>query len=511
MNHIEAMKQALETCDGIAKSNWREWEELASAEEFERWVKSRANHTAIALRAAIEQAEEGAKRLAEIQSRIANIGQQENERCLEKYGTLDCPRCGGSGHIGDAESVEQAEKCEPYAYEHEEFVHGIGSVGSLSYRRKRETDLPLFTHPAPVSQCAPELYKLVPIEPTGEMEIAGALAYEQSRCHDNIGPLQNAWAAMLTAAPAPIQPEVGSFVGSLMSCGFINSKNQPAPSQHHPLCNFWGAYLVGECPHCDRLNESYPVGCMTTEELAAKHFPEARPAPSQQAAPITYKAIVVDDQHPNGIPLKDWVHPAPTAPAPSQSQCVHKDTPEGCYRVRCQLGKKCADDGMSPREATPSQQAAPQRTWVGLAEAAPSQQNIKQELAEWIKATGCIPIGGSWHYELESLIERSASSQRAAQTALAWMRPSIYAECQPETKTLREVADEWIAEGHVVTALGPLSQAEWQELTREEACELAHRRCTRYHHDALTPMYTFTGHDLMDFLRDVRAKNGGAK
>lgn len=66
----------------------------------------------------------------------------------------------------------------------------------------------LYTHPAPVSQCAPELYKLVPIEPTGEMEIAGALAYEQSRCHDNIGPLQNAWAAMLAAAqeaPAPSQ------------------------------------------------------------------------------------------------------------------------------------------------------------------------------------------------------------------------------------------------------------------------------------------------------------------
>jgi hypothetical protein len=81
-----------------------------------------------------------------------------------------------------------------------------------------------------------------------------------------------------------------------------------------------------------------------------------------------------------------------------------------------------------------NEQLKAQRTWVGLAEAEPSQQ--------------------------------------AAQTALAWMRPSIYAECQPETTTLREVADEWIAEGHVVTALGPLSQAEWQELSDQDRQEV---------------------------------------
>jgi len=55
MTDREAMKLALETLEGIANSNWRKWEELASPEEFERWVKSRANHSAEALRQALEQ------------------------------------------------------------------------------------------------------------------------------------------------------------------------------------------------------------------------------------------------------------------------------------------------------------------------------------------------------------------------------------------------------------------------------------------------------------------------
>ena len=49
----EAMKLALETAEGIVNANWREWHELASPEEFERWVKSRANHMAVALREAL--------------------------------------------------------------------------------------------------------------------------------------------------------------------------------------------------------------------------------------------------------------------------------------------------------------------------------------------------------------------------------------------------------------------------------------------------------------------------
>jgi uncharacterized protein YbdZ (MbtH family) len=51
---IEAMKQALETAEGIANSDWRKWEELASPEEFVRWAKSRALHMATTLRQAID-------------------------------------------------------------------------------------------------------------------------------------------------------------------------------------------------------------------------------------------------------------------------------------------------------------------------------------------------------------------------------------------------------------------------------------------------------------------------
>ncbi|MDN7703307.1 hypothetical protein QZM15_33010 [Burkholderia sp. AU44665] len=38
--------------------------------------------------------------------------------------------------------------------------------------------------------------------------------------------------------------------------------------------------------------------------------------------------------------------------------CVHADDPKGCYRVRCQLGNKCVDDNMSPRQAQPEPPAA---------------------------------------------------------------------------------------------------------------------------------------------------------
>jgi len=48
---------------------------------------------------------------------------------------------------------------------------------------------------------------LVPVEPTEEMDVAGALAHEQSNCHDHIGPINSAWSAMLAAAPqAPTHP-----------------------------------------------------------------------------------------------------------------------------------------------------------------------------------------------------------------------------------------------------------------------------------------------------------------
>jgi hypothetical protein len=47
----------------------------------------------------------------------------------------------------------------------------------------------------------PAGFVVVPVEPTEEMGIAGALAHQQSACHDFIGPIDSAWSAMLAAAP----------------------------------------------------------------------------------------------------------------------------------------------------------------------------------------------------------------------------------------------------------------------------------------------------------------------
>ncbi|WP_254228643.1 hypothetical protein [Burkholderia cenocepacia] len=40
--------------------------------------------------------------------------------------------------------------------------------------------------------------------------------------------------------------------------------------------------------------------------------------------------------------------------ADALTACVHADDPKACYRVRCQLGGKCVDDDMSPRQPAPS-------------------------------------------------------------------------------------------------------------------------------------------------------------
>jgi hypothetical protein len=34
----------------------------------------------------------------------------------------------------------------------------------------------------------------------------------------------------------------------------------------------------------------------------------------------------------------------------NSGDCVHSQDPRGCYRVRCQLGKQCVDDDLSPRK-----------------------------------------------------------------------------------------------------------------------------------------------------------------
>ena len=53
---LEALTVIQSQFENIASADWRKWEELASPEEFERWVKSRAAHMAAFARAAIAKA-----------------------------------------------------------------------------------------------------------------------------------------------------------------------------------------------------------------------------------------------------------------------------------------------------------------------------------------------------------------------------------------------------------------------------------------------------------------------
>ena len=57
---LAALKVFQDQCEMMESANWRKWEELASPEEFERWVKSRATHMALQARAAIAKVEGGA-------------------------------------------------------------------------------------------------------------------------------------------------------------------------------------------------------------------------------------------------------------------------------------------------------------------------------------------------------------------------------------------------------------------------------------------------------------------
>ena len=53
---LAALRVVQSQCESMADADWRKWEELASPEEFERWVKSRAAHMAVQANAAIAKA-----------------------------------------------------------------------------------------------------------------------------------------------------------------------------------------------------------------------------------------------------------------------------------------------------------------------------------------------------------------------------------------------------------------------------------------------------------------------
>ena len=58
----------------------------------------------------------------------------------------------------------------------------------------------------------PQGWKLVPVEPTDAMSIAGGIAWESSTADDVIGPIEDAWAAMLAASPEQNQAQPAQCV-----------------------------------------------------------------------------------------------------------------------------------------------------------------------------------------------------------------------------------------------------------------------------------------------------------
>ena len=61
-------------------------------------------------------------------------------------------------------------------------------------------------HQSPPPQVEPAGWVRVPVELTEAMQLAGALAHQRSVCHDFIGPIDDAWRAMLAAAPKEPNP-----------------------------------------------------------------------------------------------------------------------------------------------------------------------------------------------------------------------------------------------------------------------------------------------------------------
>lgn len=94
--------------------------------------------------------------------------------------------------------------------------------------------------PAPAPLAVPVGMALVPVDPTDAMRIAGGIALESSPAHDVIGPLVDAWAAMLAAAPtvalaAAQAPAVKAEQMRMPCiCEFPDPKNCGVPCERQP-------------------------------------------------------------------------------------------------------------------------------------------------------------------------------------------------------------------------------------------------------------------------------------
>ncbi len=100
-----------------------------------------------------------AAKFAEVIDQIAEEGEAERDQCMRDYGTLDCPHCGGSGHIADAMAAQPAQM--------------------------------------------PDGYVLVPVEPTQAMQYAGLYARNNAVIESITTAI---YRAMLAAAPSTKEP-----------------------------------------------------------------------------------------------------------------------------------------------------------------------------------------------------------------------------------------------------------------------------------------------------------------
>ena len=93
--------------------------------------------------------------------------------------------------------------------------------------------------------------------------------------------------------------------------------------------------------------------------------------------------------------------------------CVHADDPKSCYRVRCQLGNKCVDDDMSPRQVAPSARAP--RTEVAGAVSRSVIFSLECT-ANWLEG-GCDPKAAAHEIRLNLEKLRAPSAYAAAAPA----------------------------------------------------------------------------------------------
>ena len=106
---VEAQKASnLKLCAALNEKETK----TKQAEPTTQWVMTAPDGTTFAgdtpLRAAnqaskyrLEIDPVAAKKFLDAIETIRKEGEEEHDRCMKEYGTLNCPACGGSGHIGD--------------------------------------------------------------------------------------------------------------------------------------------------------------------------------------------------------------------------------------------------------------------------------------------------------------------------------------------------------------------------------------------------------------------------